>query len=149
MIEVHVATREDVGTIANWQMAMAFETEQMRLDPDTVRRGVTHIFDYPETGYYLIAKIDGLPVACTLVLYEWSDWRAGCVLWIHSVYVVPEKRQSGVFRSIYRHLETLVADDTSLRGLRLYVDKSNHAAIRTYTSLGMRSDHYELFERMK
>ena len=149
LIEIHPASRTDIDQIANWQVAMARETEKMSLDLETVTLGVTHVFDHPDLGFYLIAKINGCSAACTLVLSEWSDWRAGQVLWIHSVYVEPEKRNMGVFRTIYSHLKEKVASEPSLRGLRLYVDKTNETAIKTYQSIGMAADHYQLFEWLK
>jgi ribosomal protein S18 acetylase RimI-like enzyme len=43
----------------------------------------------------------------------------------------------------------MVDSDSTLRGLRLYVDKSNTKAIATYESLGMNQEHYHLFEWLK
>ena len=83
-----------------------------------------------------------------MVLSEWSDWRAGRVLWLHSVYVEPEMRALGVFRSLYEHVKNLVVSDESLRGVRLYVDKSNKKAADVYRKLEMSSEHYDLFEWM-
>lgn len=148
-IHVAPATRDHIDTLANWQVAMAFESESMGLDPHTVVQGVTKIFDDPTTGFYLLARINDLPVGCCLVLREWSDWRNGDVLWIHSVYTIPSHRRVGVFRSIYSYLKEQVAASHNLRGLRLYVDKGNKEALSTYESLGMTCDHYHLFEWMK
>jgi len=146
---IRPATREDAGFIARSQIAMALETESMKLDPDTVSRGVAHVFDHPYIGFYLIGEIDGEKAGCCLVLSEWSDWRAGNVLWIHSVYIETKHRRGGVFSSLYGHLKTMVNTDPTLRGLRLYVDKSNTKAITTYQALGMNQEHYHLFEWLK
>lgn len=139
----------DLETIAHWQVAMALESEGMKLNLATVLRGVSHVFENSVIGFYVMAEIDSKPAGCTLVLSEWSDWRAGYVLWIHSVYTAPEFRRQGVFRAIYSFLKAKVEEDSSLRGLRLYVDKSNQAAIDTYHKLQMNGDHYHLFEWMK
>ncbi len=130
---------------------MALETEEVRLDPPTVDLGVRAVFDDPAKGRYLVAE-SGSPggiVACLLTLPEWSDWRNGTVLWIHSVYVVPEARGSGVFRAMYRFLVEEVEADPTLRGLRLYVDRRNRAAQATYRRLGMSDQHYLLFEWLR
>jgi GNAT superfamily N-acetyltransferase len=100
-------------------------------------------------GEYFIAELDDEPVGCLLTLPEWSDWRNGTVLWIHSVYVIPPLRGSGVYRQLYLHLKEKVMADQSLRGLRLYVDKTNQKAQTVYAKLGMTKEHYELFEWMK
>ena len=38
---------------------------------------------------------------------------------------------------------------TKLRGLRLYVDKTNTRAQKVYENLGMNGEHYHLYEWMK
>ena len=139
----------DIQIIAEFQIRMAFETEQMKLDPPTVEKGVSAVFDDPSKGKYWLAEVDGNVVASLLAIPEWSDWRNGTVLWIHSVYVPVAYRKKGVFKKLYSHLKTMVETSPELRGLRLYVDKSNTAAQDVYNSLGMSGEHYYLFEWMK
>ena len=62
---------------------------------------------------------------------EWSDWRNGDIWWIQSVYVHPDYRRQGVFRSLYGHLRTLAESDPGVVGLRLYVEQENQAARAT------------------
>lgn len=143
------ASIEDIQLIAEWQVAMALESESVRLDVATVLKGVARVFDDPRIGYYLLAYEGKKPVGCCLVLREWSDWRNGDVLWIHSVYTLPEYRRQGVFSAIYKFLEREVRHSQDLRGIRLYVDKKNIPARLTYESLGMNRDHYELYEWMR
>jgi ribosomal protein S18 acetylase RimI-like enzyme len=50
---------------------------------------------------------------------------------------------------MYEHVKHMVQSDADLRGIRLYVDKSNHAAQQVYTRLGMNGEHYQVFEWMK
>ena len=149
MLTISQAAREHIPVIANWQVSMAHESEGMKLDLPTVLKGVTKVFDEPHIGFYLVAVRDGAPVGCCLVLKEWSDWRNGYVLWIHSVYTLPSDRGQGVFKAIYNHLKNSVSDHDDLRGLRLYVDRNNKIARQVYGKLGMSCDHYELFEWMK
>jgi len=136
----------DIEAIADFQVKMAQETENLTLDPETVVKGVTAVIDDPSKGKYWVAEVDGKLAGCLLTVNEWSDWRNGTVLWIHSVYVIPEMRKKGVFKSLYQHLQQMVKESSDLRGLRLYVDKSNTSAQKVYESLGMSSEHYHLFE---
>ncbi len=149
MLEVVKATGQHAEAIVDFQLKMALETENLALDRDTVSNGVDHIFENPATGYYRVALDIEEVVASLLVLYEWSDWRNGNVLWMHSVYVLPQYRGKGVFAQMYRQLQEEVSADASLRGIRLYVDKTNVKARSVYRKLGMSPDHYELFEWMK
>jgi GNAT superfamily N-acetyltransferase len=143
------ATHKDCETITRFQIAMALETEKLRLDAATCALGVRAVFDDPGKGSYYVCEENGAVIASMLIMPEWSDWRNGQVWWIHSVYVLPEERGSGAFRKLYEHVQGLVSADPTLRGLRLYVDKSNVSAQMVYKKLGMTDEHYSLFEWMK
>jgi ribosomal protein S18 acetylase RimI-like enzyme len=140
---------EDAGTIVDFQLRMARETEGLELDLETVRRGVGAVFADPGKGAYWIAEAGGRIVGCLLTTFEWSDWRDGTVLWIQSVYVLPEARGRGVYRALYEHLRARVESSPDLKGLRLYVDLRNTAAQRVYERLGMSREHYALYEWLK
>ena len=103
-ITVRPAGRRNGPFLADCQVRMAAETESLALDPPTVALGVAGVFDDPHRGRYFIAEIDGRPAGCLLTVPEWSDWRNGTVLWIHSVYVHPEHRRRGLFSALYAHL---------------------------------------------
>ena len=137
---------EDAETIVEFQVQMAKETEGLELDRAVVQLGVSAVFENPTRGRYWVAAESGRILGCLLTLPEWSDWRNGNVMWIHSVFVIPDARGRGVFRAMYRHLEQMVRDSDELRGLRLYVDKRNQRACRAYEAMGMDGDHYHLYE---
>jgi len=147
-IKTRQAGAADVETIASFQCALAAESENLTLDPSTVRKGVRAVVDNPNKGLYWLAEVDGQTVACTMTLYEWSDWRNAAVWWIHSLYVLPEFRRRGVLKALYGHLRSLVKADESLCGLRLYVEKDNRTAMAAYEALGMDGQHYKLYEWM-
>lgn len=140
---------EDADTIAECQSQMALETEGLRLDRATVSAGVRAVFDDPTKGHYWLAEVDGQVAGCLLIVPEWSDWRNGTVWWIHSLYVREQFRRRGVFSGLFAHLKRLVEADDSLIGLRLYVAKHNVPAHKTYESLGMNADDYDLYEWLK
>lgn len=144
-ITTRLAVRTDVSSIAQWNLAMAWETEQKALDPTVLERGVTAVFDEPRRGFYLLAERDGVPVGCLLVTYEWSDWRAGDFWWIQSVYVVESARREGVFQRLYDDAQQR-AKQAGAVGLRLYVETENERAQRTYAGLGMERCHYFMYE---
>lgn len=143
---VRDATRADIETLAQWAIAMAWETEHKTLDPDTVRRGIAAVFDAPQRGRYLVAERAGRAAGTLMLTHEWSDWRCGDWWWIQSVYVVPEHRRAGVFAALYRHVEAQARADAGVCGLRLYVERDNAVAQQTYTTLGMADSGYRMFE---
>jgi ribosomal protein S18 acetylase RimI-like enzyme len=146
---IRPARPEDAAVLVDYQIRMARETEEMELDRSTVERGVAAVLTDPGKGEYWLAEEGGRVLACLLVTFEWSDWRNGTVLWVQSVYVLPEARGRGLYRRLYEHLRARVEAAPDLRGIRLYVDKRNAAAQRVYERLGMTREHYELFEWLK
>jgi ribosomal protein S18 acetylase RimI-like enzyme len=139
----------DAGTIAGFNAAMALETEGKRLLPDVLGAGVLRLLAEPALGFYLVAEAEGEVIACLMVTTEWSDWRNGRFWWIQSVYVQPQWRRRGVFRTLYAHVSEAAAREPDVCGLRLYVEQENAVAQATYRSLGMQRTDYQLFEQLK
>jgi ribosomal protein S18 acetylase RimI-like enzyme len=146
---IREATQADLPILVSFQMCMAKETENVDLDKSILTRGITELFNHPERGKYFVAAENNTVAGCLMITYEWSDWRCGTVLWIQSVYIDPLFRSKGVFSAMYQFFQHRVMQDTSLRGIRLYVDKTNERAQRTYERLGMRGQHYATYEWMK
>ena len=148
-MKVRKATIQDLETLIKFQVAMARETEGIDLQLEKVEKGVEAVLNDPNKGNYYVAEINNKVVSSLLTTFEWSDWRNGTVLWIQSVYVEPQYRRRGVYRSMYSHIKTMVLSSDELNGIRLYADKSNVAAHKTYKNLGMNQDHYITFEWLK
>jgi len=148
-MQVRKATAKDIISIVDFQLKMAAETEGIELHEPTVFKGVTAVINDAAKGQYYVTEINDQIVASLLTTYEWSDWRNGTILWIQSVYVLKEYRRKGVYRNMYSHIKQLVLENEKLNGIRLYADKSNHPAHKTYQELGMNHDHYTTFEWLK
>jgi GNAT superfamily N-acetyltransferase len=149
MINIRKARPGDSQRIVELQLQMAKETEGLELDRNTVIKGVRGVFDEPTRGTYWVVEEKGRVLGALLTIPEWSDWRNGTVLWIHSLYIVPEARKRGVFKKLYLNLKRQVEQSEELMGLRLYVDKQNKSAQQVYEKMGMNKDHYELYEWLK
>ncbi|QIA09525.1 GNAT family N-acetyltransferase [Draconibacterium halophilum] len=146
---IRQATLNDHKTLVDFQLAMAHETEGIELHRPTVEKGVAAVLNNSTKGNYYVAEINGQVVSSLLTTFEWSDWRNGTILWIQSVYVMPDFRRKGVYRSMYAHIKEKVMQTDDLNGIRLYADKTNAAAQKTYEKLGMNQEHYVMFEWMK
>lgn len=136
----------DIDKLVEFNIAMARETEHKTLDAKILRPGVRAIFDEPRRGFYLVAESDNEVIGCLMITYEWSDWRNGDWWWLQSVYVEPAHRRGGVFRALYTQVEEKARRTAGVIGIRLYVERENTTAQRTYTSLGMSETAYRLFE---
>jgi GNAT superfamily N-acetyltransferase len=149
MIEIRKGKLSDTERIVELQLQMARETEGLGLDKTVVSRGVHGVFQEPARGTYWVAEEKGKVLGVLLAIPEWSDWRNATVLWIHSLYVIPEARGQGVFKKLYLNLEKQVKQSPELAGIRLYVDRRNKLAQEVYEKLGMNKHHYELYEWLK
>ena len=136
----------DAACLAGFNRAMAEETEGKALDPDVALRGVELLLAHPDRGFYLLGESHGEVLASLMVTTEWSDWRAGTFWWIQSVYVRPAQRRRGLFRALYAHVRALAVGAGDVCGLRLYVERENAGAHRTYEAVGMQETTYRLYE---
>ncbi len=148
MIIIRKALPKDIPAIIDFQKRMAWETERLTLDDTLVTQGVRAVFEIPYHGQYYISEDNDAVIASLLITPEWSDWRNTEVWWFQSVYVLPECRRTGVFRSMYAYVKDL-AEKSGVGGLRLYVESNNHIAQATYESLGMTGDHYRMYEWLR
>jgi ribosomal protein S18 acetylase RimI-like enzyme len=144
---IRPATPADVEFLVDGNIELALHTEGVRLDPSTLRAGVSALLEGRAPGRYWIAEREGIPVGQLLITYEWSDWRNRMVWWIQSVHVSPAARRDGVFRALYQHVRA-EAQAAGAGGLRLYVDTTNTRAQQVYAAMGMNGDHYRVFEDM-
>jgi ribosomal protein S18 acetylase RimI-like enzyme len=143
---VRPARAGDRDVIAAFNAAMAVETEGRRLNEATLRRGVERALADAARGSYFVAELEGEIAGCLLVTREWSDWRDGWFWWIQSVYVRPEDRGRGVYAALHGHVRSAAVEAGDVVGLRLYVERHNERAQRTYRRLAMRDAGYLLFE---
>ena len=147
MLHVRPARLADLDTVITFNLALAEETERVRLDPATLRQGVVALLEGRAPGCYWAAERGGRVVGQLLITFEWSDWRNRMVWWIQSVYVAPEARRSGVLQGLFARVRQ-EAKTAGAGGLRLYVDNGNTRAQTVYAALGMQGGHYKVFEDM-
>ena len=145
-IEIRPAESRDIDVIAANNAALALETEHRGLAAETVRAGVAAALADPSHGRYLVAEAAGRVVGQIMHTFEWSDWRNGCFWWIQSVYVAPDARGQGVFGRLFQHLRTIARADPGVCGLRLYVERGNTRAQRTYRGCGLVDSGYLVME---
>ena len=154
-LRIRDAHPDDRALLAQWASAMAWETEHKRLDPGTIAAGIAAGIHDPARARYFIAMSEvalagretiAEAVGTLMLTREWSDWRNGDWWWIQSVYVPAAHRRQGVFAALYRHVEALARDTPGVVGLRLYVERENEDAQRTYAALGMVDAGYRIFE---
>ena len=148
-IVVRLAGASDGDVIVAFNRAMALETEGKVLAEEISSRGVAGLFANPSLGFYVVAENGGEVIGSLMITTEWSDWRAGSFWWVQSVYVRPEARRQGVYRSLYRFVGDMADKDPDVCGFRLYVERENSTARQAYKALGMEETNYVMFEDLK
>lgn len=146
-MKIRQASKADLDAIVHFNQSMALETEGKNLDSETLSSGVNAVLTDPNKGFYLVAEDQQNTIAGSLmVTLEWSDWRNGNFWWIQSVYVVPEYRRKGVYSALYQKVKQLAEQTNGVCGYRLYVEKDNLVAQKTYQKLGMKPTYYDMYE---
>ncbi len=136
----------DVDCITRFSLACAMESENLILDEAVVRSGVEAALADPARGRYFLAEQAGKTVGQIMVTPEWSDWRNTWIWWLQSVYVCTEVRGRGIFSALYAYIED-TARGHGIILIRLYVDRANDGAERTYLKAGFKRDHYHLMAK--
>lgn len=159
-IITHPQTKQDAESIASFQVMMALETEGVELNLQIVNQGVEMAMADPDNkGRYFIAKTtkdillaDGRVVAAgsvvgsLFVTKEWSDWHCQWYWWVQSVYIHADFRRKGIYRAMYAQVAA-EAKEAQVHEVRLYVDRDNLRAQKTYQAQGMHESHYLLYEQ--
>lgn len=147
-IVIRRAVLADSQSLADFNSAMALETESVQLIETVILQGVKSLIANPHYGFYLVAEAQDEIVASLMVTTEWSDWRNGVFWWVQSVYVKPRWRRQGLYTRLYEKVKTLASETDDICGFRLYVEHDNTIAQKTYSRLGMKETSYKLFEEL-
>jgi GNAT superfamily N-acetyltransferase len=146
-IVIRPAGPADAGVVCEFNRCLAHETEGKTLDAALLEPGVRAALADTHKGRYFLAERDGEVVGQLGVTLEWSDWRNGWFWWIQSVYVVESARRQGVFRALYRDVESSARAEPDVIGIRLYVERDNEPAHHTYAGLGLAWTGYRVMEK--
>ncbi|MEM6429011.1 MAG: GNAT family N-acetyltransferase [Deinococcota bacterium] len=148
-ITIRLASREDADDLIRFNRAMARETENKELIEDVIASGVRELLNNSALGFYVVAELDSEVISSLMITMEWSDWRNGVFWWIQSVYVLPSHRRKGIYRKLYEFVKDRANEDNNVCGFRLYVEKDNLPARRTYEALCMKELDYKMYEELK
>lgn len=145
-MNIRKALNKDIDVIARYNYNLAYETENKILNMNILTKGVEAIIKDENKGIYHVCEINGEVVGQIMYTFEWSDWRNGTFLWIQSVYVNKEFRGMGVFKALYKFIRYIADNDNNICGIRLYVEKENTIAKKTYKNIGMKECNYYIYE---
>src|SRR5580698_5631410 len=138
----------DADVVARFNVELAKESENLILEPLRVRAGVEALLRDPAKGTYFVAVTGGEVIGQLLITHEWSDWCNCDYWWVQSVYVRADCRRRGVFQTLFQHVLALAQARGDVASIRLYVEKNNDPALKTYARLGLIETHYRVLERL-
>jgi GNAT superfamily N-acetyltransferase len=147
-MNIRLAQKTDAPALVEFNQAMALETEGKRLDSAILTGGVEAVFEDSKKGFYVVAEYENEIIGGLMVTFEWSDWRNAWFWWIQSVYILPDARGRGIYRSLYEFVKQKAEEAGNVCGFRLYVEKENARARKVYEKLGMDESHYLMYEEM-
>jgi ribosomal protein S18 acetylase RimI-like enzyme len=145
---IRLAKLDDLPTLVKFNRAIAWETERKKLDEQIVTRGVRRGLEQGAEVAYYVAEAGEEVIGSLMLTREWSDWRDGWLVWVQSVYVSPNYRGRGVFRSLMERVAQQLQLDTDVVGIRLYVEAENHRAQAVYRKTGFDDPNYKVLERI-
>ena len=64
----------DLDVCAEFNTAMAKETENIDLPPQTIRTGVAKVLEGSVAAAYFLVELEGEVVGQLMITKEWSDW---------------------------------------------------------------------------
>ncbi|WFD33196.1 hypothetical protein MCUN1_000009 [Malassezia cuniculi] len=121
-LTVRRATRDDVPTILRFAPDQVEATEESIADT---------IFD-KKYAYVLIAEQDGTPVGFSLYFFSYSTWTSRPTLFLEDLFVLPEHRNAGIGKLLFRHLGQVAAENNCAR-MEWHVLAWNAPSIGFYT----------------
>jgi GNAT superfamily N-acetyltransferase len=137
-----------VDILARFNIELARESENLILEPATVKAGVDAVLRDPAKGAYFVAEAGAEIVGQLMITHEWSDWRNGDFWWLQSVFVRSDFRRRGVFLALFDFILAKAKEKGNVAGIRLYVEKNNDRALKAYARLQLKETHYHVRERL-
>lgn len=143
---VRIATRDDAGEIAKFNVLFAKETINKNLSLALTTEGVHQVFAKFNNGFYLIAELNGAIVGMTMITREWSDWNNGAFYCIQSIFVLQTQHQKEIHDAIFTKAKSLAKEHYDVCGIRLFVHQEEKAVQEAYENLGLQKTMYSVFE---
>ena len=107
---IRLATPDDAENIAENNVLLANESENLDISFETTLDGVKGVFSDPGKGFYLIVEEDDTIVGQLMITFEWSDWKNKTIWWLQSVYVKENYRVKGIFKHLVEEIRNMASE---------------------------------------
>ena len=143
-MRIRTAKIKDAKAIAQQNILLAKESENILLNPKIVLAGVKALLSDKKKGVYLVAEEKDTIIGQLMITCEWSDWRNKQIWWVQSVYVQKEWRKKGIFTQLLDYAQEQ-ACKKHVAFLRLYMHNQNSSALKVYEKTGWKQEPYIVF----
>ena len=109
-VAIRPATAEDVGTILRFITDLAiYENAEHEVVADEAQLTRT-LFGEPRHAEALIAEFDAEAVGFALYFFSYSTWQGRPGLYLEDLYVMPEHRQRGAGKALFKSLARMAVE---------------------------------------
>lgn len=112
-----------------------FDEHSITLDQATTERGLSRMLEDPALGRILIARDGQSSVGLAVLAFTWTLEHGGLVAWLDELYVVPERRESGVGRALLQEA-IRTAQEAGCAAVELEVEMGHARAENLYAREG-------------
>jgi GNAT superfamily N-acetyltransferase len=144
-MKIRNAILKDSKSIAENNLLLAKESEDINIEYKTVLEGVKNIITDKQKGIYLIAEENNKIIGQIMITYEWSDWQNKNIWWLQSIYIPKSWRKKGVFKKLLKTIKER-AIKNKVDTLRLYVYSNNINAKKVYNQVKMIKKSYDFYQ---
>jgi GNAT superfamily N-acetyltransferase len=121
-IAIEIATRETV-TDSLPLLRVQFDEHRIAIDEGALERAVRGLVDVEGRGRMLLAREGKSVIGVAVMAYTWTLEHGGRVTWLEELYVVPERRESGIgTKLLHRAIEVARADGCLAMDLEVDAD---------------------------
>ena len=135
-ITIRLADSKDIPTLVSFNLSLAEETENLKLDSEKITGGVQEILKNPQIGFYIVTESEGKLLGTTMLTSQFDCQANKVVFWIQSVFVDASQRKKGYFKGMFNYMKEYSKNQGSPY-MKLYAEYNNEKAIATYQRLGM------------
>lgn len=137
-ITISLATADDGPDLVALLGAQLAE-HGIDLAQDRLTRAIAGALESPMTrGAFLVARLNGRPVAVAYLSFVWSVEHGGRSAWLDELYVTPAHRDRGIGRRLL-HAAVDLAREQGCAAIDLEVETDHTRAARLYAREGFRA----------
>ena len=168
--KIRLAEAADLPALVDLELRNAKETindvNKFHFDETSCKKGYAMAWACPELARVYVAEMtETVPsetaggsftinriVGMVTVTNEYSEWNAGVMAWLTSIYVIPPLRKHGVFTSLFQFAKSEVVKDPNVVGIRMLTigkehalaEKVYHAQQNLAKKIGLTQENYDL-----